>query len=163
MKTCAAFAATVLVLYACASGEVLISKPATVPAGLDLSGDWVMVSSTGFSQRESRELAVSVFLEMGTSLKVTQTASGLFFSFDRSVVEEYRFGEHREVAVGAIAASRVSGWEGDTYVIETLDKDGAKLVESWRLQQKGSVLQRNMVIWEGGDKQLSLEQHFERV
>lgn len=122
-----------------------------------------MSGSTGFNQRESRELAVSVFLQMGTSLKVTQTASGLFFSFDRSVVEEYLFGENRQVSVGAISASRVSGWEDAAYVIETLDKDGAKLVETWRLQQKGSVLQRNMVIWDRGDKQLSLEQRFERI
>lgn len=163
MKIGLSLALTGLMLCACGGGEVLVSKPAAVPVGLDLSGDWVMSGSTGFSQRESRELAVSVFLEMGTSLKVTQTASGLFFSFDRSVVEEYRFGENREVTVGAISASRVSGWEGSAYVIETLDKDGAKLVESWRLQQKGSVLQRNLVIWDRGEKQLSLEQRFDRI
>jgi hypothetical protein len=73
---------------------------------------------------------------MGTALKVTQTGSGLFFSFDRSVVEEYRFGENREVEVGAITAERVSGWEGRSYVIETLDKDGAKLIESWQLREQ---------------------------
>lgn len=122
-----------------------------------------MSGSTGINQHESRNIAVSVFLEMGTSLKVTQTASGLFFSFDRSVVEEYRFGENRQVSVGAISASRVSGWEHDAYVIETLDKDGAKLVESWRLQQDGNVLQRNIMIWDRGDKQLALEQRFERI
>ena len=152
-----------LLLCACSSNEVLISKPATVPAGLDLSGDWVMSGSTGFSQPESRELAVSVFLEMGSSLKVTQTSAGLFFSFDRSIVEEYPFGENREVAVGAIKASRVSGWEGGAYVIETLDKEGAKLIETWQLQQEGRVLQRTMVIWSGGDKELALEQNFDRI
>jgi hypothetical protein len=152
-----------LVLCACGSNEVLVSKPAAVPTGLDLSGDWVMSASTGFSQRESRELAVRVFLEMGTALKVTQTGSGLFFSFDRSVVEEYRFGENREVEVGAITAERVSGWEGRSYVIETLDKDGAKLIESWQLREQGSVLLRSMVIWNRSKKELALEQTFNRI
>ena len=152
-----------LLLSACGSNEVLLSKPAAVPAGLNLSGDWVLSATTGFSQPRSRDLAVSVFLEMGSSLKVTQTGSGLFFSFDRSVVEEYRFGENREVAVGAIKAQRASGWEDNAYVIETLDNDGAKLIESWRLQQQGSVLQRSTIIWDHGDKKLALEQNFDRV
>jgi hypothetical protein len=163
MKACLAAAFVCLLVGACGSSEVLVSKPATTPAGLDLSGDWVLSATAGFSQPQSRDLAVSVFLETGSSLKVTQTGSGLFFSFDRSVVEEYRFGENREVAVGAIKAQRVSGWEGGAYVIETLDDDGAKLIESWRLQQKGSVLLRSMVILRHGERKLALEQNFDRI
>lgn len=161
----AMLAATLLcaLLCACSSSEVLLSKSAAVPTGLDLSGNWVMSGSTGSSQRKARELAVHVFLEIGSALKVTQTDSGLFFSFDRSVVEEYRFGENREVSVGAITATRVSGWEGDAYVIETLDEDGAKLIDTYRMLQEGSVLQRNIVIWDRNKKQLALEQIFDRV
>jgi len=150
-------------LYACSGGEVLLSKPAVVPVGVDLSGNYVMSGSTGFSQRAARELAVHVFLEQGTALKVTQTEAGLFFSFDRSVVEEYRFGENRQVSVGPISASRVSGWEGRRYVIETLDDDGAKLIETYELQGEGHMLRRTLVIWYRNEKQLDLEQNFDRV
>lgn len=163
MRAWIAAAFLALLLPACGSNEVLLAKPATVPAGMDLSGDWVMSGSTGFSQRDARELAVHIFLETGHALKVTQTDSGLFFSFDRSVVEEYRFGEDREVSVGAIKADRVSGWEGGAYVVETLDEHGAKLIETWRLQRGGDRLQRNMEIWHRKKKQLALEQIFERV
>lgn len=152
-----------LAIGACSSTEVLLTKPSAVPAGLDLSGNWVVSASAGSSQREARELSVHVFLEMGKTLKVTQTNSGLFFSFDRSVVEEYRFGENREVSVGAISAARVSGWEGRSYVIETLDDEGAKLIETYRLDEDGSVLLRSIVIWERNAKKLDLELVLNRV
>jgi hypothetical protein len=156
-------AALAVLLAACSSGEVLITKPATVPVGLNFSGNWVVSENTGISQPEARELLVHVFLEMGKTLKVTQTASGLFFSFDRSVVEEYRFGENRQISVGAIAASRVSGWEGQTYVIETLDEERGKLIETYRMEKGGSVLIRTIMILHRKDEKLSLEQVFNRV
>ena len=152
-----------LFVAACSSGEVLLSKPAAVPAGLDLSGDWVVSATSGSSQREARELSVHVFLETGTALKVTQTQSGLFFSFDRSVVEEYRFGENRQISVGPISAQRVSGWEGRAYVVETLDDDGAKLIESWRLEKEASVLLRTIVLLHRNKKVVDLEQTLNRV
>lgn len=163
MRLALAAALCCALMCACSGNEVLLSKSATVPAGMDLSGNWVLSGSTGTSQRKARELAVHVFLETGSALKVTQTDSGLFFSFDRSVVEEYRFGENREVSVGAITASRVSGWEDGAYVIETLDEDGAKLIDTYRMLREGSVLQRNIVIWERDKKQLALEQIFDRI
>jgi len=163
MRLALAAALCCALMCACSSNEVLLSKSATVPAGMDLSGNWVLSGSTGTSQRKARELAVHVFLEMGSALKVTQTDSGLFFSFDRSVVEEYRFGENREVSVGAITAARVSGWEDGAYVIETLDGDGAKLIDTYRMLREGSVLQRNIVIWDHDKKQLALEQIFDRM
>jgi len=108
-------------------------------------------------------LSVHVFLEMGKTLKVTQTDAGLFISFDRSVVEEYRFGENREISVGAIKVARASGWENNAYVIETLDDDGAKLIETYRLQDAGEHLQRTMVILHHNKKMVSLQQDFDRV
>ena len=153
-----------LLLVACGSAKVLISKPATVPTGVDFSGSWVLTDTSGTGRhREARELLVHVFFETGKSLKITQTASGLFVSFDRSVVEEYRFGENRRISVGAISAERVSGWEGAAYVIETLDDDGAKLVESWRLQDRGRGLQRNIEVWLKNQQKLSLMQDFAQV
>jgi hypothetical protein len=70
---------------------------------------------------------VYVFLETGAYLKVTQTAHALFVSFDRSVVEEFRFGESRIVSVGEVQAQRVTGWQGDSLTVETLDRNVMKL------------------------------------
>lgn len=87
---------------------------------------------------------VHVFLQTGTKLKVTQTPYALFISFDRSVVEEFRFGENRTVSVGAIEAQRVTGWEGDQLVVETLDENGMKLTERFWLTDGGKTLQRQI-------------------
>ena len=87
---------------------------------------------------------VYVFFEFGENLKLTQTADGLFVSFDRSVVEEYRFGEQRMVNVGQVQAQRVTGWAGNALVVETLDRNGMKLTEQWQLQRSGEVLERTV-------------------
>jgi hypothetical protein len=159
----AVVAAFALILGACSSAPSLLTKPATVPAGINFSGNWVASGSAGSSQPSARELSVHVFLEMGKTLKVTQTASGLFFSFDRSVVEEYRFGENRIISVGEISAERASGWEGNRYVIETLDEDGAHLIETYRLEKEASVMLRTIVITYRNDKKIELEQVFNRA
>jgi hypothetical protein len=157
------FLVTALLLGACSSNEVLLTRPAAVPSGLNFSGNWVVSADTGSTQPAARELLVHVFLETGKALKVTQTDSGLFFSFDRSVVEEYRFGENREISVGAISAARASGWDGRTYVIETLDEEGAKLIETYRMERGGSILLRTMEIVHRNVKKLSREQVLNRV
>ena len=159
----AAILGSMLLLSACGSAGVLLTKPAAVPAGIDLSGHWLINDNSGTTQRAARDLLVYVFLETGKSVKISQTAAGLFISFDRSVVEEYRFGENREVSVGAITATRVSGWEGEAYVVETLDDDGAKLVDTYRLLDDGQRLQRTIVIWHRNQKKLALEQDFDRI
>ena len=119
------------------------------------------------SQRSRKQSSagtlVHVFLETGSSLKVTQTEYGLFISFDRSVVEEYRFGEKREISVGPVLADRVSGWDGESYVIETLDTDGAKLVETYRLSEEGRSMFRTISITDHGDSQVDVEQIFDRA
>ena len=72
--------------------------------------------------------------------------------------------ENRAVSVGEISADRVSGWEGDAYVIETLDKDGTKLTDSYRVDSETDVLTRTSVIRTKNDtRQLSLQQVFDRV
>lgn len=157
------FSLLLVTVSACASKEVLLPKPATVPAGLDLSGEWLLRESDGVSQPKARQRLVHVFLETGESVKVTQTRGALFVSFDRSVVEEYRFGEHRDISVGEISAERVSGWVGDAYVVETLDKDGAKLVDRYSLAPGGEALRRSIVLTSDGRTEIDLEQVFDRA
>lgn len=183
-------AAVAVLVAACAAPEVLQPKSAEVPAGVDFSGRWQLSDTDGETirrldnanpvpvedilkeakrAREGRASkstpgsAVHVFLEAGSRLKITQTDFGIFVSFDRAIVEEYQFGEHRQVSVGPIIASRVSGWEGSAYVIETLDKDGSKLVEQYRLEDAATRLLRKISLWEKGVRKLEVEQVFERL
>lgn len=109
-------------------------------------------SSAARRQRRGRDgQLVYVFLETGQSLKVTQTDAGMFLSFDRSVVEEYRFGENRMINVGEISAQRVSGWVDDKYVVESLDKNGMKLTERLWLSEDGNTLFRQFAFREDKD------------
>jgi hypothetical protein len=177
----------------CAAREQLITKSAVVPAGTDLSGRWLLrvadrdsvkriddaelaaagglesiVPKKGRGEEPRRRSSssgafVHVFLETGKSLKVTQTDDGLFISFDRSVVEEYRFGENRVISVGPVEADRVSGWSDGAYVIETLDQDGVKLIEEYRLGENGIELHRSISIHSGEQQQLAVEQVFDQV
>jgi hypothetical protein len=52
----------------------------------------------------------------------------------------------------------VSGWEGSSYVIETLDDEGVKLVERYRLEDENTILVRHVVLWEKAEKTLDVEQ-----
>ncbi len=103
-----------------------------------------------------------VFLETGSLLKVTQTEHAFFVSLDRSIVEEFIFGENRTVSVGPIEARRVSGWEGARYIVETLDKQGAVLRDEWHLDETGDVLLRDVSIVERDTVKLSFHQEFDR-
>ena len=100
-------------------------------------------------------------VESGESLKITQTFYGIFISYDRSVVEEYTFGENRLVTIGPIEAKRVSGWEDGAFVVETLDESKATLFETWRLQPQG-VLVRDIRISRGEQDLLVQQQVFDR-
>jgi hypothetical protein len=177
----------IVLLAACAAPEPLPLKSAAVPAGVDLSGQWrlrtnsrdsnrqihdaerkasgpgeslIPGSSKNKSRRKSDDIQVHVFLETGESLKLTQTEHGLFVSFDRAIVEEYRFGEQRMVNVGPVAADRVSGWEDGAYVIETRDKEGAMLIESYRLDDDTMI--RMIRIVHKDDVELEVTQVFDR-
>ena len=171
---------------ACSSTPPLEAKSADNGGGVDLSGNWALRgadavqparvadgeqpfrmprrSSPNRVQRPPRADgdAVSVFLEQGRNLRISQTEHGLFISFDRAVVEEYTFGEDRTVSVGPIEAQRVSGWEGRTFVVETLDQDGVLLRESWALEGEGATLVRRIALSKGDTEQLATEQVFDR-
>lgn len=106
---------------------------------------------------------VHVFLELGTALKITQTPDGLFISFDRSVVEEFRFGENRFVSVGEVQGQRVTGWEDDTLVVETLDRNGMKLTDRFRILNGGNLLERQIEFRSKAKERESVIQLFDRV
>ncbi len=175
-----------LTLVACTAAPSLITKSAAVPVGVDLSGQWLIrdggkaarPTSSGDDEgivtnerrrasraRKSRKSSGSsahVFLEYGQSLKITQTHFGVFISYDRSIVEEFRFGENRLVTVGPIEAMRVSGWEGNVFVIETLDDSRSILAESWQLESDAQVLVRNIRISNGEQEIYRQQQTFDR-
>lgn len=152
-----------LLLTACGGGPMLITRPDPVPAGLDLTGSWIQTSESGVSQPGARDTAVHVFYKSGKALKITQTEDGLFVSFDRSVVEEYRFGENRGISIGEIDAERASGWAENGYVIETLDDDGALLIDTYRLINEGESLRRTIILRKGSKQLLSLQAEFDRA
>jgi hypothetical protein len=104
-----------------------------------------------------------VFLQNGENLKITQTAAGIFISFDRAVVVEYRFGESREIRIGPVIADRVSGWEGETYVAETLDQNNMKLTERFALAGGGQVLRRTITLRGKNMQDETIFQVFDRV
>jgi hypothetical protein len=187
--------ASLLLLGACSTPEVLEPRDGAVPVGTDLSGDWVMrqispaerrrirdainktdgvdeedifkpksAARTASRSRRSRKGGlVYVFLETGTALKVTQTEHGLFISFDRSVVEEFRFGENRLVSVGEVEAQRVTGWDGNQLVVETLDKNGMKLTERFQLKDSGKTLQRQITLRSQKLEEETIVQEFDRA
>ena len=106
--------------------------PASVPSRSSVAVD----ANVAIPGGERRACPHRYFWKFGESLRISQTDFGLFISYDRSVVEEYRFGENRLVSIGPIQAQRVSGWDGPVFVVETLDSDGSILFESWRLEVK---------------------------
>ena len=169
-----------LLLAACATPSAPQLPPVgqAIPDGISLAGNWQLreagdapgmdvpsaASNRGRRSRQDKDgPSVHVFLETGSRLKVTQTDYGLFVSFDRSVVEEYRFREHRRISVGPIDADRVSGWEDGRYVIQTLDVHGALLTETYALHDDGQQLLRTASIVYREQETLSLLQVFDRL
>ena len=176
-----------LALYGCGNQMVLDSKSAAVPAGIDLSGNWLVRSERPVAdvprasnpddalvlmsqrqrqlrarQRRPSDASAQVFLEFGSSLKITQTNHGMFISYDRSIVEEYTFGENRIVSVGPIEAQRVSGWHGNRFVVETLDTTDTILFETWYLESEGSVLVRDIRLSKDEKDSYAQRQIFDR-
>ncbi len=185
----AALLAAAAAIAGCASSPELTARGSIAPDGTSLAGLWQLrqdpdapqlplgehdrglrippVGAVGVRVKGNRRVrgsgpSVWLFFETGTALKITQTAYGLFISFDRAVVEEYTFGEKREVSIGPVEAQRASGWDGERFVVETLDEDGALLTESWRLQQGGSELLRDIVMKQPGRDPVIVRQRFDR-
>ena len=184
--------ALALTLAGCAARPELPARAAGNPEEVDLAGRWLLrvnpdapstrpgesqetlwvpPASSGRRQQapgravrneRSKGPSVHVFMETGKALKITQTEHGLFVSFDRAVVEEYTFGENRVVSVGPIEAQRVAGWEGTIFVVDTMDKRGATLSETWALEAEGLELVRNIRIVDRGKELYTTRQVFDR-
>jgi hypothetical protein len=177
-----------LLVAACVARPQLVPRPGGNPQQVDLSGRWVLrnggerpvsneqtirippptgIRGPTYQRPRARKprsdgSALRVFLQTGTLLKVTQTDYGLFFSFDRAIVEEYNFGENRKVSVGPIEAQRVSGWDGRTFITETMDEEGNVLTELWRLEDDGALLVRDVSIGDESTVGFSAQQVFIR-
>lgn len=137
--------------------------------GVD-EGDLLPRPPLGMRQREPMIVErpdigglVHVFLQHGRRLRITQTASGIFVSFDRAVVEEFRFGEHRQVQVGPVVADRVSGWVGNAYVVETLGEDNMKLTERYEFGGNRDTLRRTIVLRGRNQETVTIVQEFDRT
>ena len=168
-----------LVLAGCAGSSPPRLTPIgnVIPAGVSFEGRWQLqagaddtdqrIRKAGYRSSSGRRGAdgpsVYVFLRTGERLKISQTPYALFVSFDRSVVEEYRFREHRMVNVGPLEADRASGWVDGRYVIQTLDDEGALLEESYVLQTGGDMLVRTVSVDYGNEEIFSLRQAYDRV
>jgi hypothetical protein len=181
----------VLFMASCAAKPQLLPRNGINANAIDLSGRWVLRRESGApvamagaeeqtiviprnTSRSSRTSprqsprsrsdgsAVHVFLESGTSLKITQTLHGIFISFDRAIVEEFTFGENRTVSVGPIEAQRVSGWDVDQFIAETMDEKGAVLAERWSLAESGAALVRTVTVVEKEEIVFSTTQIFDR-
>ena len=190
LRVAAVYLLAAAILAGCSARPVLLTKSAGVPMGVDLSGHWTLRVGPGSDikaaldrepqfhipsenavkrptrsrpTRRSSGPSVQLFLESGTELKITQTGGGLFISFDRSIVEEYTFGENRVIAIGPIEAQRVSGWEGRAFVVETLDDHGSIMTETWRLDDAGNTLIRDITVVRGGKQQSFSRQRFDRA
>lgn len=184
-------ALTAVLMTACAAKPELLPRNGVNSADIDLTGNWVLRQEAGspvatagaeeqtimMPRRTSRNSqapqgsprrprsqgsAVHVFLESGTSLKISQTLHGIFISFDRAVVEEFTFGENRVVSVGPIEGQRVSGWDGSEFIAETMGEKGAVLAERWSLAEGGDVLVRDISVIEKDELRLSTRQVFDR-
>lgn len=168
-----------LALVACAGAGPPRLEPIgdVISAGVSLEGRWQLRGAPGDAERRIRRSeyrsssgkrgadgpSVYVFLRAGSRLKITQTLYALFISFDRSVVEEYRFREHRRVNVGPIEADRASGWVEGKYLIRTLDSEGALLEEEYALESSEDVLIRTVSITYRNEEVLSLRQVYDRA
>ncbi len=178
---------------ACAQREILAPRDGVVPIGVDFSGHWQVQSDERGDRRKIREAIrrtdgikdedlfrtvnpdgqsrsskvkgglVFVFLETGVSLRVTQNEHGMFISFDRSVVEEYRFGENRVISVGDVEAQRVTGWEGQQLIVETLDRNSMKMTERFKLLQSGRVLERSITFRSREGEEETVVQRYHRL
>lgn len=184
--------AALLSAAGCGSRERLLALPRIAPPEADLSGTWrlrgdfdammreidrairitdgvdegSLLRSLGSSsqprgRRDSGGIA-HVFLEHAETLEISQTLHAMFVSFGRSVVEEYRFGELRMARVGQAVAQRASGWQGADFVVETLDNEGMKITERYRLLESGLRLRREIVFRSRRLEEVTVTQDFRR-
>ena len=61
-----------------------------------------------------------------------------------------------------VQAQRVTGWDGDALVVDTLGRNGVKLTERYRLLDSGDTLERSITLRSKEGEQETIVQLFER-
>lgn len=180
-----------LLFSSCASPPDLLAFGQSITADVDLTGSWQrddtisdaklprLESITNATQepdpgrrvpsktKKSKGPGAAVLLDglylSAKKLRVTQESTAIFVKFDLARVEEYRFGEKRELNVGPIAVLRVSGWEDDRYYIKSITDQHVLIEERYYMSDNGLRLHRDVQI-EGKNIPLrTVRQVFNRV
>ncbi len=103
-----------------------------------------------------------LFFKNAKILRITQTDYALYIDFNRSIVEEYNFGELKKITIGNVSASRSSGWNGIQYQIDTLDDHGMKITEKYTISDDINTLRRSIVFRDKNLHDTEIIQNFKR-
>ena len=103
-----------------------------------------------------------LFFENSKKIKITQTNYSLFINFNRSIVEEYSFGEVKKITLGNVIARRSSGWVNNSYRIETLDDYGMKITEEYKLTGSSNNLERMLIFRDRDLNEISILQIYQK-
>lgn len=103
-----------------------------------------------------------LFFENTNKIKITQTKYSLFINFNRSIVEEYSFGEVKKITIGNVIARRSSGWINNIYRIDTLDNYGMKITEEYKLIKSSNMLERLLIFRDRDLNEISVLQTYQK-
>ncbi|MEC9415712.1 MAG: hypothetical protein VYC67_03870 [Pseudomonadota bacterium] len=103
-----------------------------------------------------------LFFKNAKVLRITQTDYALYVDFNRSIVEEYNFGELKNVTIGKVSASRSSGWFSNQFQIDTLDSHGMKITEKYTISGDMNTLTRNIIFRDKNFNNSEIVQNFKR-
>lgn len=117
--------------------------------------------NTSKVKRNSRGVA-HLFFENTNKIKITQTKYSLFINFNRSIVEEYSFGEVKKITIGNVIARRSSGWFNNVYRIDTLDDYGMKITEEYKLVNSSNILERLLIFRDRDLNEISVLQTYQK-
>ena len=117
--------------------------------------------NTSKVKRNSRGVA-HLFFENTNKIKITQTKYSLFINFNRSIVEEYSFGEVKKITIGNVIARRSSGWFNNVYRIDTLDDYGMKITEEYNLVNSSNILERLLIFRDRDLNEISVLQTYQK-
>jgi|TARA_B100001094_G_scaffold329_1_gene321 hypothetical protein len=112
-------------------------------------------------RKNSRGVA-HLFFENSKKIQITQTNYSIFINFDRSIVEEYSFGELKKIQLGNVSAMRSSGWVDKSYFIETLDAYGMKITEKYSLTANNN-LERIIIFRDNKMNDVKIEQLYRKT
>jgi len=103
-----------------------------------------------------------LFFKNAKILRITQTDYALYIDFNRSIVEEYDFGELKKITLGNVSASRSSGWNDTQYQIDTLDNYGMKITEKYKISDDSKALTRSIIFRGKNLNDTEIVQNFKR-